>query len=489
MSVAEFGKGIAAAVVAALALISLEGTLRAAGRPNVLFLAVDDLNDWIGCLGGHPQAKTPNIDRLAARGTLFTRAYCAAPACNPSRAALMTGRRASTSGVYLNSQPWRPAMPDVATLAQTFQSHYDVLGCGKIFHGGFNDPASWHRYQKQLGDPKPIPAVADDPRSRAGGIIWGALDVDDAEMSDYKMADWAIDVLKQKHDKPFFLACGFYRPHMPWNVPRKYYDLFPLESIVLPETRDDDLDDVPATGVAMAKPGGDHATVLKTDNWKRAVQAYLACHAFADAQVGRLIDALDQSDYRDNTIIVLWGDHGWHLGEKQHWRKFALWEEATRAPLMFVVPGVTPPGSRCERTVDFMNLYPTLCELCELPVPAGVEGHSLVPLLKNPQAAWAHPAITTHGRNNHAVRTERYRYIRYADGSEELYNHERDPHEWTNLAAQPALAAVKNELAGHLAGLKNAPNAANQAAIRARGAANRRTLPADTPRIPPSSDD
>lgn len=350
-------------------------------------------------------------------------------------------------------------MPDVVTLPQHFQSEYDVVGCGKIYHGGFNDDASWHVYQKSYGDPKPSQEVRKDPHSKAGGIVFGVLDQDDSAMSDYKLVDYAGKYLQARHDKPFFLACGLFRPHMPWQVPRKYYEKYPIESIALPNVPDDDLADLPEAGVKMARPQGDHATVLKTDNWAYAVQAYLASISFADAQVGRLLDYLDHSAYKDNTIVVLWGDHGWHLGEKQHWRKFALWEEATRAPLMIVAPGITSPNSKCERTVDFMNIYPTLCELCGLDVPEGVEGHSMVPLLKNPAASWEYPAITTHGRLNHAVRTEQYRYIRYADGSEELYDHEADPNEWANLAEKPELQSAKQRLAAFLKPLKDVPNA------------------------------
>ncbi|HUG90253.1 MAG TPA: sulfatase, partial [Planctomycetaceae bacterium] len=416
-----------------------------------LMIAVDDLNDWIGCLGGHPDTKTPNIDRLAKRGVLFTRSYCAAPACNPSRAALMTGIRPWTSGVYLNPQPWRPVLPDAVTLTQHFMAHgYEAVGCGKIFHGRYNDPESWHAYGRQTGDPKPMPRVANDPRSRAGGIVWGVLDVPDEEMNDYRVASYAIDYLERSHEKPFFLACGIFRPHMPWQVPRKYYDMYPVDEIAMPTVLDTDLDDVPQAGVRMARPEGDHATMLETGNWRYAVQAYLASITFADAQVGRLLEALDASPHADNTIVILWGDHGWHLGEKQHWRKFALWEEATRAPLLIAAPGVTKPGSVCERTVDFMSVYPTLAELCGLPPREGLDGVSIVPLLKDPQSEWNRPAITTHGRGNHAVRSERYRYIRYADGSEELYDHESDALEWKNLAGDPALAAVKRELAAWL---------------------------------------
>ncbi len=338
-------------------------------------------------------------------------------------------------------------MPETVTLPQHFMAHgYEAVGCGKIYHGRFPDPASWDDYSKKTNDPKPTKEVLDDPHSRAGGIVWGVLDVEDGQMNDYKTADYAIEYLKKEHGKPFFLACGIFRPHMPWQVPRKYYEMYPVESVQLPETRDDDLEDVPEAGRKMARPQGDHATILKTGNWKQAVQAYLASITFADAMIGRVLNALDESPYADNTIIILWGDHGWHLGEKHHWRKFALWEEATRAPLMIAAPGVTKPNSVCRRPVDFMSIYPTLSELCGLPIPAHVEGVSLVPLLKNPEADWNRPALTTHGRNNHAIRSERFRYIRYADGSEELYDHQSDPREWRNLAADSQFAEVKADL-------------------------------------------
>lgn len=421
--------------------------LHAADRPNVLFIAVDDLNDWIGCLGGYPGCKTPNIDRLAARGLLFKRSYCAAPACNPSRAALMTGIRPSTSGVYINPQPWRPAMPDAVTLPQYFSKHgYESGGSGKIFHGRYEDDASWDHYLRKGGDPKPTPEVLKDPRSRSGGIVFGKLNVRDRDMNDYAMVNYARDYLSKKHDKPFFLACGIFRPHMPWQVPQKYYDMYPLDKIVLPNVPSNDLSDIPTAGVRMAKPTGDHGTMLKTGNWKHAVQAYLASITFADGQVGRLLDALDNSAHAKNTIVILWGDHGWHLGEKHHWRKFSLWEEATRAPLMITAPGVTTPGSVCERTIDFMNIYPTLTELCGLPLFDQLDGKSMVSLLKNPKAEWNRPALTSHGRNNHALRSERWRYIRYADGSEELYDHENDPMEWKNLASHAEYDGVKKSL-------------------------------------------
>ena len=434
-----------AAALGAVPLVSRAGERQT--RPNVLFIAIDDLNDWVGCLGGHPDARTPNIDRLASQGVNFTRAYCSAPACNPSRASLLTGKRPSTSGVYRNDQPWRPAMPDAVTLPQDFMANgYRVLGCGKIFHGRFPESTSWHEYFESPGSPAP-PNLPLNGIENAGHFDWGPLDCHDADMSDWKLVDWAEKKLAQAWREPFFLAVGITKPHLPWYVPRKYFDLFPPDRITLPEVNPDDLDDVPEAGRKMAKPDGDHRNVIRTDNWRRAVSAYLAAGAFTDACVGRLLDALNTTRYADNTIIVLWGDHGWHLGEKLHWRKFALWEEATRNPLVMVVPGLTKSDSVCGRTVTLMDIYPTLAELCGLAPREGIEARSLTPLLRDPNAPWDRPALTTHGRNNHSLRTERWRYIRYEDGSDELYDHDSDPLEWVNLAGREEYVAVKQNLA------------------------------------------
>src|SRR5262249_22442067 len=426
-------------------------------RPNVLFLAIDDLNDWIGALGKRPDVKTPNMDRLAARGVLFTRAYCAAPACNPSRTALLCGVRPSTSGVYHNDQPWRPVLKDAVTLTQHFMANgYVVQGGGKIFHNSFNDPASWQHWEKVKGPPAPPNTPVNG--LKAGHFDWGPVDVPDEEMGDYRTVSWGMNFLKQKHDKPFFLAVGLIRPHLPFYAPRKYFDLYPLDKVQLPKVLANDLDDIPPAGIRMAKPEGDHKKVVEGKQWEKAVQAYLACISFADAQIGRIVDELDKSPYANNTVIVLWSDHGWHLGEKQHWRKFALWEEATRVTFMIVAPGVTSPNQRCDRAVNLLDIYPTMIDLCGLPAKQGLEGASLMPLLKDPKAKWDRPSITTHGRNNHAVRSERWRYIRYADGSEELYDHDADPLEWKNLAKDAPYDKVKQELAAHLPKV-NAPDA------------------------------
>jgi arylsulfatase A-like enzyme len=434
-------------------------------RPNVLFIAIDDLNDWVGHLEGHPQARTPNLDALADRGVAFTNAHCTAPACNPSRASLLTGIRPSTSGVYLNTQPWRPAMPDAVTLPLLFrEGGYEVNGRGKIFHGRFpDDDSSWDEYIPRGGDPmpdrerRPLNGIPD-----AGNFDWGPLDVPEEEMDDAKVAAWCVEQIEGGFERPFFLACGIFRPHLQWYAPRKYFDLFPEDEIILPNVKDDDLDDVPPIGRRFAE-NGDHPRVIATNTWASAVQAYLACGAFADAQVGRVLDALYASPYAENTIVVLWGDHGWHLGEKLHWRKFALWEEATRAPLIFAAPGVTGAGGRCARAVSFLDIYPTLVDLCGLtPPPEQLEGETMRPLLADPAAPWEKPALTTHGRGNHSVRSEAWRYTRYRDGTEELYDEINDPLEWTNLAGEPRFDHVKRELARWLP-QSDAPDAPRKA--------------------------
>ncbi|CAN5911892.1 sulfatase [soil metagenome] len=453
--------GLIAEALACLAVGRAWADEPATTPKNVLFIAIDDLNDWTGFLGGHPQAKTPNLDRLAAQGVVFERAYCSAPACNPSRASLLTGLHPTSTGVYLNSQPWRPVLPEAVTLPQYFQAAgYDVRGGGKIFHGRYLDPDSWDEWfplasaTRPEPDDRPVNGIAN-----TGHFDWGPLDVPDAEMPDAKVVSWAIDRLnKSEGDKPFFLAVGLYRPHLPWYVPRPYFDQHPVSEVTLPEVLDNDLEDLPPAGIAMAKPNGDHRKVIEARQWEKAVQGYLASIAFADAQIGRLLDALEASPHAGETVIVLWGDHGWHLGEKQHWRKFALWEEATRVPLVVNVPGVTQPGGRSQRTVTLLDLYPTLIELAGLPPKQDLEGKSFVPLLRDPGAAWDRPAVTTHGRGNHAVRSERWRFIRYANGDEELYDHEADPQEWKNLADDPRYSSVKQELAGWLP-KREAPNA------------------------------
>lgn len=427
-------------------------SLHSAPPKDVLFIAVDDLNDWVSHLGGHPQARTPHIDRLVARGLTFTNAHCAAPACNPSRTALMSGLRPWKTGVFMNEDPAHEVLKNTQTLNRHFLAHgYQVLGGGKIYHGypseGRDD--TWTQWSAPF--PTDNAKVHDLNGLNKGHFDWGPLSNRPQDMGDYKLTDWAIQTLQTAStEQPLFLAVGYIKPHLPWYVPQEYFDRFPLASIQLPLVKEDDLADIPPAGVRMAKPEGDHAAVVKASQWHKAVQAYLATMSFLDDQVGRLLDGLEKSPRAANTIIVWWTDHGWALGEKQHWRKFALWNDTTRTSFAISAPGVISPGSRCAEAVDYASVYPTLCELTGLPTPEHVKGPSLVPLMKNPAASWDHVAISSHGRGNHAAIDARWRYIRYADGSEELYDHQADPNEWTNRATEPELSAIKNRLAQHL---------------------------------------
>lgn len=434
-------------------------------NPNVLFIAVDDLNDWTGYLGGHPQAKTPNIDRLASMGVAFTHAYCSAPLCNPSRISLLTGIRPSNSGVYGNGERLREKLPSASTLMQYLKQYgYSTQGGGKIFHGANKpgDLASWDFYFKSENHTRANGRDIHLPKD--AWAPWGAIDVDDEEMLDVKVVNWAISELEKSHDKPFFLACGFTKPHLPWYVPEKYFDMHPLDEIILPKTKDDDRIDLPEFGKRLArevhtissgqnfiKSGKeDHELVLKYDQWHKGVQAYLATISFIDTYVGKLLDALENSRYADNTIVVLWGDHGWHLGEKQHWRKHALWENTTRTPLIFSFPAKMEKNRLCKSPVGFIDIYPTIIELCGLPKRKELDGESIVSLLQNPEAKWDRPVLTTYGKGNHAVRTKRWRYIHYSDGTAELYNHQIDPEEWENLAGLPKYRDVIKELKNSL---------------------------------------
>lgn len=416
-------------------------------HPNVLFIAVDDLNHWVTHLHRNRQARTPNIDRLARMGMAFTKAYCVAPSCEPSRAALMSGKRPWTTGCYRNGDTWKEYLtPGEQLTAPFLRQGYRVAGAGKIFHSDLYFPDEWTEYMDirglQLGEKGVDKYDGYHEPLRA--------DLKDDDFLDWHTVNWCVDRMNQPNEKPFFIACGLHKPHLPFAVPRKYYDLFPLEEIELPPYREDDLDDIPAAGRKMANPDGDHAEFLKSGRWKAAIQSYLATCAYTDMNIGRLLDALEKSPARDNTIIILWGDHGWSLGEKHHWRKFALWEEPTRTPLIVVAPGTTTPGTVCEHPIDLMAIYPTLCQLAGLPIPEHVQSKSIAPLLKKPNLPWDTPAITTHGRGNHAVRLGQWRYIRYADGSEELYDHSHDEYEWTNLADRDPHAMVKADLKKHL---------------------------------------
>jgi ELWxxDGT repeat protein len=417
-------------------------------RPNVLFISVDDLNDWVGALDGYAAVQTPNLDRLAARGVTFSKAYTPSPLCNPSRSAVLTGYYPTTSGVYKNTEDWRVAVPEAVSLPELFKENgYETVGGGKILH--WNDRAIWDEYHPRIPNPDPTADVRQDESSSTDFFSWADLDVPDEEMCDAVITSWAADYLHEQHDSPFFLACGVFRPHIPLEVPQQYYDLYPLDEIELPEAPADDLDDIPDAGRALTQTSDINAHLLEDDNREELIQGYLASVSFADAQIGKVLDALESSEYADDTIVALWSDHGMHFGEKTHWKKGTLWEEATRVPLIVAGPGVAEPGSVSEHPVDLVSLYPTLADLCELPVDDSLDGVSLRPLLEDPDAEWDHPALMNF-RDANAVRYEHWRYIRYGDGSEELYDHRTDPNEWTNLANDPNYEQVKAELAAML---------------------------------------
>ncbi len=437
-------------------------------NPNVLFISIDDLNDWTGYLGGHPQALTPALDGFASEAVSFNNSYCSNPACNPSRTAVMTGYAPHTSGVYSNYQDWREVIPERVTIGQYFRENgYYSAGAGKMFHYHMIDSACWDEYwPSQLQN---MPGDYFPDRGESGTVNmpvfenmymmfdWASMNIPDSLMGDYKSVKWVSDKLHENHEKPFFLACGIYRPHLPWYVPAKYFEPFPLDSIQLPKVLSSDLDDLGERARDIASRAGDyHKHVTEAGLWKDAVQGYLASTYFADAMFGMLMDALDNSPYADNTIVVVWSDHGWQLGEKKHWRKFALWDNVVKTNLIIRVPeGIKgfPEGSATdisERIVSLQDIYPTLIDLCGLPTRNDIDGNSLVPLLQDPEREWNYPAITSYDFGEFSVRTEKWRYISYIDGSEELYDHDNDPEEWYNLAGKDEYADVINELRGHL---------------------------------------
>ena len=430
------------------------------GKPNVLLIAVDDLNDWVGVLNGHPDTSTPNIDRLAARGMLFTNAHAQAPICNPSRTSLMFGMRPSTTGFYDNT-PNGARTPSFTqghvSLPRHFAANgYKTLTTGKIYHasqlpeGDFEvvgpRPGQWIDLDQ--------PVQVDRPDHMHWLWDFGPQSYDEEKFADYVDASWAIERLEEEHDRPFFLALGFYRPHVPFFPPERLYNHPDLSGeLRLPQVKPNDLDDISehAKTITYSPHPASQDWVEQNENekWYEAMRSYLACIRWTDEQIGRVLDALDRSPHADNTIVILYADHGFHLGEKRRWGKWTLWERSTRVPFIISLPGGRDLG-RSSQPVELLSIYPTLIELCGLTENPDIEGVSLAALLENPEAEWMHPAITTLFENNHSVRTRRWRYISYADGGEELYDHRVDPNEWTNLAGDPRYTSMKRQLRKHL---------------------------------------
>jgi len=466
-----------------------------ASPPNILFIAIDDLNDWVGFLGGHPQVRTPNMDRLAARGTVFTNAHCAAPLCGPSRSAIFSGLLPTTTGIYENRHDIRKKNPGLVYLPQYFaRNGYSTFGTGKLLHKGssglfekfFSTEQRWSPLSKKQvsytkkelsskGSEEPRHVTGIDgktivlplnrmPSDRTPGdpkgesFDWGPFDISDDEMGDGKITAWACERLRKKKEKPFFLAVGYYRPHIPLFAPGKYFEDYPVDSISLPPASKGDLDDLGTAGrktALEAVTAGAHATVLKHRQWKAAVRAYLACVSFVDAQIGRLVDALRKGPHAGNTLVILWSDHGWHLGEKQHWGKWTGWERSTRVPLL-IVPAAGHPaarkwaGQRTPAPVSLVDLYPTLIDLAGLPAREGLDGLSIRTLLESPGVDTDRAVVTTFGKGRHAVRSRSWRLIRYEDGTRELYDLASDPNEWKNLAGKVEHSRMEASLASKL---------------------------------------
>ncbi len=445
-----------------LIVAALVQAVAAAERPNVLFVAIDDLNDWTGFLGGHPQAKTPNMDRLARHGVNFRNAHTVAPGCSPSRNALLFGVQPFNSGLYpfYATDKIEPSVLDQYTsLPQFFKENdYRTYASGKIHHGTVwtyeNDGGSreWTEHNgERLAS---LPPLVYEPEA---GYVQGtsrkmAFCPTTSPLEhhrDYVTAQFGVEILSRDHDKPFFLAVGFHKPHLPFIAPKRFFELY-QDGIEAPPIKADDLTDIswPARrNVRLA----DDLRYRKAGAWEDVRRAYLASISWTDWNVGLVLDALEASPYQDNTIVVLWSDHGYHLGEKRSFRKFSLWEESTRVPfIIWDARKASPEGRHSDEAVSLIDIYPTLADLAGLEKPAYVDGASLAPLLEDPAHKKTSPAITTWGRGNYAIRTRNWRYIRYFDGSEELYRHDRDPQEWENLSGDPSMAKQKRKLAAWL---------------------------------------
>lgn len=424
-----------------------------ADRPNVLFIAIDDQNDWIGAFGGHPLVKTPHLDRLAERGTIFLNAHCQAPLCNPSRTSLMLGLRSTTTGIY-GLAPWFRTLPewrDRVSLPQHFRSAgYRTLVTGKIYHGGVGGPRQ--RLQEfdvwgpagGIGVTPKEKLIPPTPMGNHPLMDWGVFPHRDEDKGDYQVASWTIEQLKSlPREQPFFLAAGFFLPHVPCYATQEWFDLYPDDDSVLPPIDERDRDDTPRFSwyTHWQLPEPRLAWVRENNQWRNLVRSYLACTSFVDAQVGRILATLEEQGLAENTIVVIWGDHGWHLGEKLITGKNTLWDRGTKVPLLFAGPGITA-GGRSAQPAELLDLYPTLIDLCGLNPRDDLEGISLGPQLRDASAPRVRPAITSHNQGNHGIRSERWRYIRYADGSQELYDMLNDPNEWKNLADDPQFAEV-----------------------------------------------
>lgn len=470
-------------LVLAMAVLCLFGAGASAAdakRPNVLFLISDDLNNMLGCYGD-PRAKTPNLDRLAARGVRFDRAYCAFPLCGPSRNSLLTGLYPNSTGILANAQIFRQTIPAQQSMPQVFRNAgYFAARIGKLFHynvpksigtNGHDDPGSWEMELNPAG----VDRLEEEdrifsltPGQFGGTLSWFASPKDDSQHTDGIMAEnaeWVLERCAKRNDRPFFLAVGFFRPHTPYVSPKTYFDLYAEKEMPVVQGVKEDQADIPAPGLGSYIKEQDKLT---DDLRRQTLQAYLASISFMDAQVGRVVDALDRLGLADNTIIVFTSDHGYHMGEHGLWQKMSLFEESARVPLLIVGPGVSAKGAAAKSPISHVDLFPTLAELCGVKTPTNVQGQSLVPMLRDPSVTgrgWAITQVMRGGGPNRAsvttnvgsdgprffgysLRTPRWRYTEWDEGRKgrELYDHEADPREVTNLADKPDLAKTVEEL-------------------------------------------
>lgn len=442
--------------------------------PNILMIALDDMNDWVGAWGG--PAITPNIDRLASEGRMFRNSYCIVPLSNGSRVNLMTGQRPETTFQFTNQGNFRdrPGGQERITIPQYLRTFdYKAVAAGKLFHlprgmeeepNPFSDDISWdYQWIGPMGTPGNELFIDENenalwlegidmeilediaPYLRRTGV-WGPIPHSKEECGDWQIADFGAQYLQKDHDQPFFLALGIYRPHAPHIAPQEYFDLYPIDQIQMPEVPEDEMDDIPEFNKAnWTTPFVD--LVMQQGQWENAVQGYLASTSFADDCVGHIMDALDQSQYRDNTIVIFYSDHGFHMAEKDRWEKYSLWHRATRSPAIIRLPeGMIEPGVT-NTPVSLLDIFPTVTDLLGHSMPDFVEGNSLLPLLIDPEAEWEYPAVVTFEPGNHSVLFENWNYIRYKDGSEELYDYNTDPGEFNNLSANPEYRELMDSFA------------------------------------------
>ncbi len=422
-------------------------------QPNILFIAIDDMNDWTGFLGGHSQTITPNMDKLAKVGVNFTNAHTSAPGCSPSRNALLYGVQPFNSGLYpfYEHGIHEELMQKYTSLPRLLKENgYNTFGAGKIHHGNLNDKREWTDYYEPKQIKKRFREGEGYIKGKNGKYSFRPTLNPDEEHKDHQFASYGIEKLNEKHEKPFFLAVGIVKPHLPFDAPARFFDALP-DDITPPEMIENDADDIPVVGKSLQKKG-EYNHYKSKGVWNDVRKSYLACISWADYNIGRVLDALENSEYADNTIVILWSDHGYHLGEKQTFKKFTLWEESTRVPFIIYDTRTkkVQKGSSYSEPVSLINVYKTIADYTKISTPEYVDGESLVPIVKDQSLKLDAPTIISWGRGNYSVRTKDHRYIRYFDGGEELYNHLEDPNEWKNLANDEAFSTLKDELKSYL---------------------------------------